>query len=179
MTPAASVWVTVDEFSSTSEAISEYTIVPEIHLRPAFQAIQQFKNLPDFLGFPAFLAFRPQDHSTHAFQEDRRLPDIEVIYAMTAFAIFAKEAPERSRLASDALKYACQNWAFHLSRAPSPRDGKPDTLFKFFWDHHLLAWLERQWCLKGLRSCLLVLSEGQKLAKEHLLQAPGSSQSRV
>ncbi|KAG1722073.1 uncharacterized protein EDB91DRAFT_1175167, partial [Suillus paluster] len=164
-------------YRSTSEAISEYTIIPEIPLRPAFQVIQRFKNLPDFLVFPVFLALQPQDDSTRAFQEDRHIPEIEVIYAMTAFAIFAKEARERSRSASDALKYACQNWAFHLSRAPTPRDGKPDVLFKFFWDHHLLAWLERQWCLKGLWSCLLVLSEGQKLAKECLLQAPGSSQS--
>ncbi|KAG1738618.1 uncharacterized protein EDB91DRAFT_1347567 [Suillus paluster] len=177
MTPAASVWVTMNEFSSTSEATSEYTIVPEIPLRAAFQVIEQFKNLPDFLGFPAFLAFQPQDHSTHAFQEDRYLPDIEVIYAMTAFVIFAKEARERSQSASDALKYACQNWAFHLLRALSPWDGRLNTLFKLFWDHHLLAWLERQWCLKGLRSCLLVLSEGQKLAKERLFQASGSSQS--
>ncbi|KAG1718978.1 uncharacterized protein EDB91DRAFT_1182666, partial [Suillus paluster] len=165
MTPAASVWVTMDEFSSTLEAISEYTIIPEVPLRPAFQVIEQFKHLPDFLGFPAFLAFQPQDHSTHVFQEDRRLPDIEVIYAMTAFAFFAKEAREQSRSASDALKYACQNWSFHLSRAPSPWDGGLNTLFKLFWDRHLLAWLERQWCLKGLRSCLLVLSEGQKLAR--------------
>ncbi|KAG1738637.1 uncharacterized protein EDB91DRAFT_1137983 [Suillus paluster] len=142
----ASVWVTVDEFSSTLEAVSEYTIIPEIPLRPASQVIEQFKNLPDFLGFPAFLAFQPQDHPTHAFQEDR-------------------QAREQSRSTSDALKYACQNWSFHLSRAPSPWNGRLNALFKLFWDRHLLAWLERQWCLKGLRSCLLVLSEGQKLAR--------------
>ncbi|KAG1726190.1 uncharacterized protein EDB91DRAFT_1166610 [Suillus paluster] len=167
MTPAASVWVTMDEFSSTLEAISKHTIIPEVPLRPAFQVIKQFKHLPDFLGFPAFLVFQPQDHSTHAFQKDCRLPDIEVIYAMTAFAFFAKEAREQSQSASDALKYA----------SPSSWDGGLNTLFKLFWDRHLLAWLERQWCLKGLRFCLLVLSEGQELARERLQALPGPSQS--
>ena len=37
--------------------------------------------------------------------------------------------------------------------------------FKSFWNHHLLSWLETQWCLKGLRSCLVILSAVQKLAK--------------
>ncbi|KAG1865628.1 hypothetical protein C8R48DRAFT_672248 [Suillus tomentosus] len=84
---------------------------------------------------------------------------------MTAFTIFATEAREQSQSSSDALKYACQNWVFHLSRAPSSMDDKLNHTFKRFWDRHLLSWLEMQWCLKDLRSCLLVLFEGQKLAQ--------------
>ncbi|KAG1865632.1 hypothetical protein C8R48DRAFT_705471 [Suillus tomentosus] len=163
LTPAASVWLTMEDFLKTMETINECAIIPQLHLPPAFQAIQEFKSLPDFLMFPAFLALRPQDNSTSASLQD--CPDIEVIRAMTAFTIFATEARKRSQSSSDALKYACQNWVFHLSRAPSSKDDKLNHTFKRFWDRHLLSWLERQWCLKGLRSCLLVLSEGQKLAQ--------------
>ncbi|KAG1738644.1 uncharacterized protein EDB91DRAFT_448563, partial [Suillus paluster] len=177
MTSAASFWATMTDFLSTLEDISEYTVIPELSSQPAFQVIHQFKSLPDFLIFPVLLALRPQDHSTSAIPEDP--PDMEIIHAMTAFATFANEARERSRSASDASNYACQNWAFHLSRAPNPWDIRLKRAFKFFWDYHLLSWLERQWCLKGLRSCLVVLSEGQKLAKECLLRAPGPSQSQV
>ncbi|KAG2740986.1 hypothetical protein P692DRAFT_201894793 [Suillus brevipes Sb2] len=173
LTPAASVWVTMEDFSHTLETISECAIVPQLHLPPAFQAIQEFKSLPDYLMLPVFLALRPQDHSTSASLQD--CPDIEVIRAMAAFTIFANETRDQSRTASDALKYACQNWVFHLSRAPSPTDTNFNRAFKVFWDRHLLSWLERQWCLKGLRSCLLALSEGQKLAQERLIEVTGSS----
>ncbi|KAG1738608.1 uncharacterized protein EDB91DRAFT_1249131 [Suillus paluster] len=164
-TPAMSVWMTMEEFSSMLEAVSEYIIIPESPLPPAFQVIQQFKSLPDFLMLPAFLALRSQDHSTSVFPRDRFLPDVEIVHAMASFAMVANETRERTQSASDALKYACQNWAFHLSRAPSPWDDRLNRAFKLFWDRHLLSWLERQWCLKGLRSCLIALSEGQKLAK--------------
>jgi hypothetical protein len=163
MTPASSVCVTMEDFSNTLETISECTIIPRLPFPPVFQAIQEFTSLPDFLMFPAFLALRPQNHSTSASLQD--CPDIEVIRAMTAFTIFATEARQQSQSSSDALKYACQNWVFHLSRAPSPRGDEFNHVFKVFWDYHLLSWLERQWCLKGLRSCLLMLSEGQKLAQ--------------
>jgi hypothetical protein len=153
----------MEDFSHTLETISECTIIPQLHLLPTFQAIQDFKSLPGYLMFPAFLALRPQDHSTSASLQD--YPDIEVIHAMTTFTIFANEARDQSRTTSDALKYACQNWVFHLSRAPSPTDANFNCAFKVFWDRHLLSWLERQWCLKGLRSCLLALSEGQKFAQ--------------
>ncbi|KAG1839932.1 hypothetical protein C8R48DRAFT_741050, partial [Suillus tomentosus] len=166
LTPAASVWVTMEDFSKTMEIINERTIIPQLHLPLAFQAIQEFKSLPDFLMFPAFLALRPKDNSKSASLQN--CPDVEVIRAMTAFTIFAIAAHEQSQSSSDALKYACQNWVFHLSRAPSSKDDKLNSIFKRFWDRHLLSWLERQWCLKGLRSCLLVLSEGQKLAQAQL-----------
>ncbi|KAG0708370.1 hypothetical protein DFH29DRAFT_870913 [Suillus ampliporus] len=78
---------------------------------------------------------------------------------------FANEAQEKSQSTSDALKYACQNWVVHLSRAPNPWDDKLHHIFQAFWNRHLLSWLERQWYLKGLRSCLVVLSEGLELAK--------------
>ncbi|KAG0694291.1 hypothetical protein DFH29DRAFT_1072961 [Suillus ampliporus] len=164
-TPAASTWVAMEEFSSTLEAISEYKVIPEYPPLPAFQAIQQFKNLPDFLMFPVFLALRHQDHSTSAPPEGRFPPDEEIIHATNAFATFANGAQERSQSASDALKYACQNWAVHLFRARNPWDDTLSHIFKAFWSRHLLAWLERQWCLKGLRSCLVVLSTVQTLAK--------------
>jgi hypothetical protein len=163
LTSAASVWVTMEDFTNTLETISECAIIPQLHLPPAFQAIQEFKSLPDYLMLPAFLALRPQDHSTSASLQD--CPDIEVIHAMAAFTIFVNEAQDQSRTSSDALKYACQNWGFHLSRAPSPTDANLNRVFKVFWDRHLLSWLERQWCSKGLRSCLLALFEGQKLAQ--------------
>jgi hypothetical protein len=150
------------EFSSTLEAISNYIIVPELALLPTFKVVQQFKNLPDFLMFPMFLAFIPQDHLTSASPE---VPDREIIRAMNLFMAFADEAQERSRTSSDALKYASENWVVHLSRAPNPWDSSLNHIFQAFWNRHLLSWLERQWCLKGLRSCLDILSEGQKLAK--------------
>ncbi|KAG2148291.1 hypothetical protein BD769DRAFT_1411264 [Suillus cothurnatus] len=94
-----------------------------------------------------------------------KVPDREIIRAMNLFMAFADEAQERSRTSSDALKYASENWVVHLSRAPNPWDSSLNHIFQAFWNRHLLSWLERQWCLKGLRSCLDILSEGQKLAK--------------
>ncbi|KAG1728508.1 uncharacterized protein EDB91DRAFT_1253444 [Suillus paluster] len=170
----------MDEFSSTLEAIGEYTIVPEWPSMPAFQALQQFKGLPDFLMFPAFLALRHQDHFTSTSPEGCSPPDLDVIHVMGAFLSFADEARKRSQSSSDALKYACHNWAFHLSRAPNPWDDPLRHIFKSFRNRNLLSWFERQWCLKGLRSCLVILSEGQKLANElHLFRAPGPSQTSV
>jgi hypothetical protein len=163
LTPAASVWVTMEVFSNTLNDISNYTIIPEFLLLPAFQVIQQFQCLPDFLMLPVFLALRNQNHYTSALRRDRILPHEEVIYAMATFEIFASEVRERSRTASGALIYACQNWALHLSRAPRPWDNTLDHLVKSFWNHHLLSWLETQWCLKGLQACLAILFEAQKL----------------
>ncbi|KAG2132359.1 hypothetical protein DEU56DRAFT_981691 [Suillus clintonianus] len=166
-TPSASVWVAMEEFFSTVEAIREYTTIPELP-PPAFQVIEQFKSLPDFLMFPAFLALRHLEHSASAFPQDRSLPNMKIVHAMAAFAVVGSEARERTRSASEALKYACQNWAFHLSRAPNPWDDRLHYIFNAFWNNHLLSWLEAQWCLKGLQPCLVVLSDGQKIAKEHL-----------
>jgi len=135
------------------------------HNCPHSQLIQQFKTLPDFLMFPAFLALRHRDHSDSALPEGFYPPDREIIRAMNAFTAFANEAQEQSQSASHALKYACQNWATHISRVPNPWDATLNHIFRTFWIHHLPYWLERQWCLKGLRSCLVVLSEGQKLAE--------------
>jgi hypothetical protein len=162
----------MEEFSSTLEAISNYVIVPELALLPTFKVVQQFKSLPDFLMFPMFLALMARDHFTPASPE---FPDREVIRAMNFFITFANEAQERSQSSSAALKYAYQNWAIHLSRAPNPRDGTLNHIFQVFWNHHLLSWFEQQWCLKGLRSCLDILSEGQKLAA--LLQSEPSMPS--
>jgi len=163
LTPAASIWLIMEDLSSTLEAMNECSISPELLLLPAFQVIQYFKSLPDFLMLPVFLALLHHDNPIPAFSYD--LPDMDIIHAMTAFTIFANEAQERSQSASDALKYACQNFAVHLSRAPKPWDDNLHHTFKSFWNHHLLSWLERQWCLKGLRSCLVILSAVQKLAK--------------
>ncbi|KAG0707950.1 hypothetical protein DFH29DRAFT_994575 [Suillus ampliporus] len=170
LTLAATVWVTMEEFSSTLGAISEYTIIPQLRLLPTFQVIEQFKSLPDFLMFPAVLAL----HSTAAlprgiFLRHYLLPDMKIFHVMQSFVNFSKKARQRSRATSDALKYACQNWAFHLSRVPNPWDATLNHVFDLFWNHHLLSWLERQWCLRGLQSCLDILSEGQKHAKLSLL----------
>jgi hypothetical protein len=162
------VWLTMEEFSNTLEAIKQH-ITPELSSQPAFQVIQQFKSLPDFLMFPAFLALRHQDHSSSGITQGRLPPDMELIRAMKAFSHFANEARERSRSPSDILNYACQNWAVHIARAPIPWDEKLAHIFKSFWDRHLLNWFERQWCAKGLQSCLTILSEGDKLVKDHLL----------
>jgi len=156
-TPAASFWVHMEEFLDTVEAINKFTIIPELSSLPAFQAIQQFKSLPDFLMFPAFLTLTPQSPTSPL----ANLPDMEILRVFNTFVSFTNEARERSRSSSDALTYACQNWAMHYLRAPTP--WMLDHIFKVFWDHHLLSWFERQWCLKGLQSCLDVLSEGQKL----------------
>jgi hypothetical protein len=152
----------MEEFSSTVEAVSQFMVIPEVSLFPTFQAIQQFKNLPDFLMFPAFLALTPKSLHTHASSQYH---GIEIIEAIETFLSFGNKARGRNRLASDTLSYACKNWAMHLSQAPSPWDDALIHVFKVFWDDHLLAWLEGQWCLRGLPSCLAVLSEGQKLAK--------------
>ncbi|KAG2045987.1 hypothetical protein BDR06DRAFT_965475 [Suillus hirtellus] len=172
------LWVTMEEYSSTLEAIGDFVIVPDSLLQPTFQVIQQFRNLPDFLSFPAFLALRHQNHSTFTSTYNRPLPDMETIHAMVAFIDFASQAWERSRLTSDALKYACQNWALHLSRAPNPWDERLTCILESFRTHNLVSWLERQWCLKDLRSCLTILREGEKLAQEHL-QAARLPLSRV
>jgi hypothetical protein len=151
------------EFSATLQVMSEYVIVPELLSLPAFQVVQQFKDLPDFLMFPTFLALSHQDYSNSTLLEGSFSSDCrDIIPAMNAFTIFANEARKQSRSASDALKYACQNWAAHLLRAPNH---KLDHVFQPFWNRYLLSWLERQWCLKGLRSCLDILSQVQKLAK--------------
>jgi hypothetical protein len=152
----------MEEFMRTSEAINEYIVISDVPLLPAFQVIQQFKTLPDFLMFPVFLALR---HRTSALPESLLLPNKEIIHAMNAFQRFASEARERSQSASDALKYACHNWAVHLSRAPHSWDGTLNHIFQAFWNHYLIPWLEMEWCLKGLRSCLVILSEGQKFVK--------------
>jgi hypothetical protein len=163
-TPAASVWVTMEEFVRTSEAVNEYIVIShsDVPLLSAFQVIQQFKTLPDFLMFPAFLALRHQHHSTSAIPESL-LPDREIIHAINSFESFAKKALERSRSASDALKYACHNWAVHLSHALDPWDDTLKHIFQAFWNDHIIHWLEMEWCLKGLRSCLDILSQGQKV----------------
>jgi len=163
LTPAESIWMIMDDLSSTLEAMNECSISPELLFSPAFQVIQNFKSLPDFLMFPVFLALLHHDNPVRAFPHD--LPDMDIIHAMTAFTIFADEAQERSRSASDALKYASQNFAVHLSRAPKLWDDNLHHAFKCFWNDHLLSWLERQWCLKGMRSCLVILSAAQQLAK--------------
>ncbi|KAG2036210.1 hypothetical protein BDR03DRAFT_466409 [Suillus americanus] len=126
-----------------------------------FKVVRQLKSLPDFLMFPMFLALIQRDHFTSASPE---VPDREIIQAMNLFITFANEARERSQSSSSALKYASQNWVVHLSRAPNQWNDSLNHIFRVFWNDHLLSWLERQWCLKGLRSCLDILSEGQKLA---------------
>jgi hypothetical protein len=158
----------MEEFSSVLEAISKFIIIPEFPLPPAFQVIQEFKNLPDFLMFPVFLALRHQHHSTSAPPPAHCTSSMEIVHAVDAFEKFATEVQERNRSDSHALNYACQNWPVHLSRAPNPWDDDLDHIFHTFWNCHLLSWLEREWFLKGLRSCLVLVSEGQKFAQRGL-----------
>jgi hypothetical protein len=162
-TPTASVWVTIEEFLRTLGAINEYIVISDVPLLPAFQVIQQFGSLPDFLMFPVFLALGL--HPNSASPDSPPLPDRKIIHAINSFASFAKKAQERSQSASDALKYACHNWALHLSLAPHPWDDKLNCIFQTFWNVNIVSWLEMEWCLKGLRSCLVALSEGQKFVK--------------
>jgi hypothetical protein len=116
-----------------------------------------------------FLALIPQDDFTSASPE---VPDREIIHAMNLSISFANKAQERSQSSFDALEYASQNRVVRLLCAPNPWDDTLNYIFRVFWKSHLLSWLERQWCLKGLRSCLDILSEGQKLANViPLLQA--------
>ncbi|KAJ8587183.1 hypothetical protein M405DRAFT_863967 [Rhizopogon salebrosus TDB-379] len=164
LSPAAYFWVHMEEFLNTVKAINEFIIIEGLSSLPPFRAIQEFKSLPDFLMFPAFLALTFQTPAPALAQG----PDIDLIHAMKAFVAFTNKAQERSRSASDTLTYACQNWAMHLSRALHPWDDRLGHIFKVFWDDYLLSWLERQWCSSGLRPCLDVLSIGQTLAKEYL-----------
>jgi hypothetical protein len=139
-------------------------IIPESSLLPAFQVIQQFKSLPDFLVLPALLSSTTPQSPTSTLVDGL---DRDIIHAMKVFVSYTNGAQERSQSASDAITYACLNWAMHLSRAPNPWNNILNLkhIFKVFWVDHLLSWLERHWCLRGLRSCLIVLSEGQELAK--------------
>jgi hypothetical protein len=164
-TPAAAVWAIMEEFSRTLGAIDECTVISDGPLLPAFKVIHQFETLPDFLMFPLFLALGLQHHPTSALPERLPLPDRKIIHAINSFESFAKKAQERSQSASDALKYACHNWAAHLSRAPHPWDDALNCIFQAFSNDHIISWLETEWCLKGLRSSLVILSEGQKLVK--------------
>lgn len=93
---------------------------------------------------PRLLSFEHQDDPISALLQGHSPLDVEIIIAMKAFMRFANQAQERSRLASDALKYACHNWTAHLSQAPKPWDRNLEHIFKSFWNHHLLSWLERQ-----------------------------------
>jgi hypothetical protein len=155
------------EFSRTVKAISEYDIGPELPSLPAFEVIQQLKSLPDFLIFPMLLALSPQSHSISASPSLDGLssPHKDIVHAMNAFIDFANEARERSQSASVALKYACENWAMHISRVLNPWDDMLNCLFHTFLNDHLLSWLEMQWCLNSLESCFAVITEGQKLIK--------------
>ena len=177
-TPAASFWLTMEEFSSTLEEINKFMAIPNLSFLPTsiFQVIHQFRSLPDFLMFPVFLSLRYRDPMTYALPQPPFTANAEIIHAMKAFVAFARAAQEQSQAVSGALNYACQNWAVHLSRTPNPRDDMLDHVFKAFWDCHLLSWLERQWCSKGLRSCLVVLSEGQELAKVRVLSMKSVTQ---
>jgi hypothetical protein len=155
----------MEEFSRTLGAINEYIVISDTPLLPAFQVIQQFETLPDFLMFPVFLALGLPHHPTSALPKSPLLPNREIIHAMNAFESFSNKAQERSQSASDALKYACHNWAVHLSCAPRPWDETFNLILQAFLNDYIISWLEMEWCLKGLRSCLVVLSEGQKFVK--------------
>ncbi|KAG1758495.1 hypothetical protein EDD22DRAFT_997980 [Suillus occidentalis] len=106
-TAAASVWVTMEEFLRTLEAVSTYATIPEWLLLVAFQAIQQFKSLPDFPDkFPVFLVLRHQDSSS-ALPQRCFSPDMEIFHATMDSEGFVQEAREQSRSASDAPSYTC------------------------------------------------------------------------
>ncbi|KAG1740227.1 uncharacterized protein EDB91DRAFT_1336628 [Suillus paluster] len=154
------------------------SVFPRHHPSPGIEN-QELKSMITSYLFPMFLSSGYQDHSNSVLPESHFPPHMKIIHAMGVFESFANEAQERSRSTSDALKYACQNWTVHLSRAPITWDESLDRIFKSFWNRYLLSWFERQWYLKGLRSCIIILSEGEKLVKEHFLQASGSSQSSI
>jgi hypothetical protein len=136
-----------------------------LSLLPAFQVIQLFKSLSHLLQFPVFLALKSQDHFTSASLQVPFPSGVGIIHAMKVFMDYAKDAQKRSQTTSNTLKYACHNWVSHSLQAPKPWDNMLNCLFKSFWNHHLLSWLEWQWCLNGLQSCLSILSKGQNLVK--------------
>ncbi|KAG1855756.1 hypothetical protein DFJ58DRAFT_727416 [Suillus subalutaceus] len=90
-----------------------------------------------------------------------------------AFVNFANEARDRSHSASVALKYACKHWTMHISRTLNIWEDRLNNLFHTFLNRHLFAWLEMQWCLNSLRSCLTVIAEGQKLIKQTVFKPFG------
>ncbi|KAG1759045.1 hypothetical protein EDD22DRAFT_160790 [Suillus occidentalis] len=171
-------WVAMEEFSNTLEAIRQHTIVPEFSSHPAFQVIQQFKNLPDFIMFPVFLALRHHDYSITPLTQGHLPPDMEIVHAIKAFSIFANKARAQSRSSSNVLNYACQNWAVHISRAPKPWEQKLAYIFKSFWDRYLLNWLERQWFVYTVYNDFLLDSQADLYLQEHLLQTPGHFNDR-
>jgi hypothetical protein len=154
----------MEEILDTVEAINKFMIIPESSLLPAFQVIQQFKSLPDFLMLPVLLSSITPQSPTSALVQGL---DMDIIHAIKAFVSFTNEVWEKSQSASNAVIYACQNWVTHLSRAPNPWNNlnmlNLKHVFKVFCDVHLLSWLEMQWCFGGLQSCLVVLSDGQEL----------------
>lgn len=148
------------EHTARPERVCHYSRIAVIASFPSSPAVQGLAGFLDVSNVPGVITpglFHPYIINI----SDCR----DIIRAMNAFTIFADEAREQNRSTSDALKYACQNWTDHLLRARNPWDDKLGHKFQTFWNRHLLSWLERQWCLKGLRSCLAILSQGQELAK--------------
>jgi hypothetical protein len=109
-----------DPAFSILKVINECTITEELTSLPDFQATQLFKSLPDFLMFTAFLALLHRNNTISASPHERILPGMGIIHVITAFVTFRDQVRKRSRPASEALKYACQNFAVHLSQAPKP-----------------------------------------------------------
>ena len=151
------------EFLDTVEAINNFPITPQLSSHPTFQIIQQFKSLPEIVMLPTFLALSSHHHisATSSY-----CPAIGIIHAMTVFVTSTDEARKRSRSASGALIYACQHWATHLSQAQNPWNKALDHEFNLFWKYYLSSWLELQWHLSGLQSCLTVLSRAQMFVKQ-------------
>ncbi|KAG2055798.1 hypothetical protein BDR06DRAFT_1006638 [Suillus hirtellus] len=96
-TPAASVWWNMEEFSSTLEVIDEYIIVPESTLLLTFQAVQQFKNLPDLLAFPVLLSL---GHPSQRLSKIYSRADMEIGHAIAFSRTFTNEAQKQSQSAS-------------------------------------------------------------------------------
>jgi hypothetical protein len=100
-----------DPAFSILKIINECTVTEELPSLLAFQATQHFKSLPDFLMFPTFLALLHRNNTVSASLHERILPSmgIGLIHVITAFVTFRDQVRKRSRSASEALKYACQN----------------------------------------------------------------------
>lgn len=144
---------------SISEAINEYTIVSKSPLLPAFQIIQQCKNQPAFLTFPALLTSRHQHHFGDSMSAILQiLQDCHVIpHKATGFSktegtsILCRPLCVMQMKLTTEVEQLLKVSSTHVNNGPSIFLQLRNPPLSF-WFHDVLPWLERQWCLNGTSS---------------------------
>ncbi|KAG2148262.1 hypothetical protein BD769DRAFT_558996 [Suillus cothurnatus] len=117
------------------------------------------------------IAVTPSFPSSPAVQGLAGFLDVSNVPGIIAPRLFRLYITRRFFLIRLQRHHSCYECLYHFRKRSSGtksisfRCSQLDHVFQPFWNRYLLSWLERQWCLKGLRSCLDILSQVQKLAK--------------